>query len=282
MGGRGAAGPGDVILAGARIFGARWQEMLKIGAMTVLPLSLVGVVATTPFIPEVVGDIIAGETTPTEIEHRLGEVSVDQWVQLGVAYGIYLIASWIVTAIALGASIVVARQHVRGISVSATAAIKEALRRIGSLLALSLYAGILSVIGFLFCLLPGVWLVTSWIAAPAVMFHEDRGALASMGSSYRLVRSRFWPTLVVVLLSFVAYFVVNSGTNAVVSVLLAPLGQADGVLFFTAMMVAGGLLAFIGIGLHAGITTEVYLDLVARRDGFQPVPPTPPPLEAFR
>lgn len=281
MAGRGALGPGEVIQAGSRLFGERWRDLLKIGAVAILPVTIAGLIAITPFTPDVVGDIIANESTPAEIERRVEEVGLDEWIRWGVAYGIFVIASWLVTTLAFGASIVLLREHLAGSPVGVSHAFRAASRRLGSLLALALVAGFLSAIGFLFCLLPGVWLVTSWIVAPVAMFHEDRGALGSMGRSYRLVRDRFWPTLLVVLLLFLALALGQNLVSGGLAIVLAPLQDGSGTLFFAVLMAAGSLVWVVAMGLHAAIATELYLDLVARFEGVHPSAPVPPPQEAF-
>lgn len=96
MAARGALGPGEVIQAGTRLFGERWRDLLKIGAVAILPVTIAGIIAIAPFTPDVVGDIIANESTPAEIERRVEQVPVDEWIRWGVAYGIFVIASWLV------------------------------------------------------------------------------------------------------------------------------------------------------------------------------------------
>ena len=42
------------------------RPALKIGAVAILPVTIAGLIAITPFTPDVVGDIIASESTPAE------------------------------------------------------------------------------------------------------------------------------------------------------------------------------------------------------------------------
>lgn len=278
---RGAAGPGDVILAGFRIFAARWQDLVKIAAVTVLPVAVVGVVLLTPFTPETVGDIMANQTAPEDLEQRLQEVEVEEWIRWGVGYGIYAIASWIVSTFAFGASLIVVHEHLQNRSIGAGEALRAALPRLPRLLLLVLLVWLLSGIGLLLCLLPGIWLLTSWFVAPVAMFHEGLPARRSMGRSFRLVRNRFWPTLLVVALAFGAVYLLQAGANAIASILLAPVADA-GRLYFAGLMLAGGVIGLAAIGVLAAIATELYLDLVARAErGGEPGTPTPPPTEAF-
>lgn len=280
MGGRGAAGPGDIVLAGFRMFGLQWRQFVTIGALTIVPVTVVAVALLTPLTPDLVGDIMANQTAPTDFEARLEEVAVEDWIQWGVAYGIYAIVSSIVSTLALGASLVVAREQVQQRSIGVGDALRAMLPRLPRLLLLVFLVWVASAVGLVLCLLPGIWLLTSWSVAPVVVLHEDRSAWRSMGRSFRLVRTRFWPTFVVVLLTFAAMFFLQTGANAVASILLAPAGEGAGRLHFAAATLAAGVIAAVGVGVGASIITELYLDLVERAEGSAGAP-TPPPLEAF-
>jgi len=64
-------------------------------------------------------------------------------------------------------------------------------------------------VGFLLCLLPGIWLAVMWSVVLPVLAVERLGPRASLGRSWKLVKTRFWPVLGVLALSFLISFVIQ-------------------------------------------------------------------------
>jgi uncharacterized membrane protein len=62
----------------------------------------------------------------------------------------------------------------------------------GNLVLLGLVSGILTGIGFVFCILPGIWLAVSWvIAAPMLLFIKSE-FWDAMEASRKVVAANFW------------------------------------------------------------------------------------------
>jgi hypothetical protein len=119
---------------------------------------------------------------------------------------------------------------------------------LGQLILVGIVAAIGVVIGFVFVIVPGLYLLTVWsVAAPVVVLERPPG-LGALGRSRKLVRGNAWRVFGVILLLFVAVAAVAGGielaaesagtgvglaVRVVVGVLVAPISAlAQAVLYF--------------------------------------------------
>jgi Uncharacterised protein family (UPF0259) len=140
---------------------------------------------------------------------------------------------------------------------------------IGSLILVALVVGILTVVGFLLLVIPGLIALTVWsVAAPVVVLERPQG-LKAMGRSRRLVSGNGWQVFGVILVLGVAVAIVagaieiaaeSAGTGVgivvrvVVGVLTAPLSALGAaVLYFELLRARGeGAPAAPAVGTPAG------------------------------
>lgn len=82
-----------------------------------------------------------------------------------------------------------------------------------SYLGMSIITGIITGIGFIFCILPGFYFWATLALAPCILVFNDRGALDSFGDSFGFTKNYFWNTLgsifVIWLIIFVISFIIN-------------------------------------------------------------------------
>lgn len=266
MGANGGMSPGDVILTGLRDFGARWKDLVTAVAVVVLPVSAVGLALVAALAPDAVGDLLSSTMTPEELEASLASVSVEEWIRFGAAYAIFVVLSGIANIVAFGACLAIEREHVRGNELSYGAGLREALRRWHSLLWLVILSGLLTLIGLVFCILPGIWLLISWLAAPVVLMHEGLKGRRAMGRSYRLTRPRFWPVLLVGLLEFVGLGLIQSAATSLAGVVLPVSLEDVAESSFFAVMLLSTLAGLVTMAIHTCVVTRLYSDLVARSE----------------
>ena len=280
------AAVGEIVLAGSRIFTDRWRDFIKIPAITVLPVTVFGLLFVASFTPDVVMDLLSNRLPPDDIEEELRTVTSGEWLNVGLAFAIFLMLTSIANAWAVGASVVLALDHRAGGQKGHSEALRESLGRLGSLLWLATIAAVLTTIGLLLCLVPGIWLAVSWIVAPVALMAEGLKARQALGRSFRLVRPRFWPVLLLALLELSFFFVLQTAAGAIPPLFMPAAVESNAFAMFFALNLAWALVGLVGVCVHAGITTELFIDLDARADaasdgtGFlpPPVPPAPPPL----
>jgi hypothetical protein len=93
--------------------------------------------------------------------------------------------------------------------------LKAGTKRWLPMLGLMLGAGILTLIGFIFLIVPGVLLALRWcVAAPALVL-EDRGIGDAMGRSVALTKDRRWSIFLLFLIFFGIEFVIQAVLSAI-------------------------------------------------------------------
>lgn len=93
--------------------------------------------------------------------------------------------------------------------------------KLGTIVVTGLLLGLAIGVGFVFFIVPGVILMTIWIAVIPAIVLEDRGIGESFGRSWELVKGRFWYVLLTIVLTILLWF----GISVVISLLLAPLAD---------------------------------------------------------
>lgn len=287
MASRPPPGVGDIVLTGARIFTSDWREFIKIPLITVLPVTIFGILFVATFSPGAVMELLSSQVPQDEIEQRLRTVTAGQWMNVGLAYVVFIVATSVANAWALGACVVLALDRRAGGDKTHKQALRNALSRLGSLLWLTAIAAVLITIGLLFCLLPGIWLAVSWVVAPVALLSEELKATRALGRSFRLVRPRFWPVLLVVLLEIAFFFILQTAAGALPPLFLPAAAEANAFAMFFSLNVAWALVGLVAVCVHAGIATELFFDLDERArvpaataeplPAPVPSPPSPPP-----
>ncbi len=104
------------------------------------------------------------------------------------------------------------------------------------LIGASILAGIGIVIGFVLCILPGIFLITIWsVIAPSIVV-ERKGVFEAFGRSWELVKGNFWQVLGVIVIFWILTFVIVGIAGAI--------GAAVGVvLAFLLVWIVGFLVA---------------------------------------
>jgi hypothetical protein len=156
----------------------------------------------------------------------------------------------------------------------ARAALRFGGQRFGGLLWLAILAGLLTFLGGVALILPGIYLIVAFaLAAPVLVIEGQRGIVA-LRRSRELIKGRWWPTLGALLptMIFVAAgaLVVATTLRTSGSVSGFALTQAVGVVVLQALLVP----------LTTATTVAIYFDLRARRGPGRieaPAPAADPP-----
>lgn len=255
---------GEVVLGGFRDFGARWKDLVAAVAFAVLPVTVLSLVALAAVAPDPVVDLMTNRVTPDQVEDSLGAVSRSEWIRFGIAYGIFGVLSGLANAVALGACLAIEREQVVDVELSYGSALREGLQRALSLVWLFVLSVIPIAVGLILCLLPGIWLLVSWVVAPVILFHEGIKGRRSLSRSFRLVRPAFWFTTLVLLIEVVGLGLIQSAATSLTWVLLpAPLEELAALSFFSVMLLSA-IAGLVTVALHACIATRLYLALRAR------------------
>jgi hypothetical protein len=177
-----------------------------------------------------------------------------------------IVVSLVAASIAVAAAYRLVADAYLGRPVDPDASLRFGLRRLGSVIWVTLlnFAG--AFVGFLFLIVPGVFLVVSWSIAIPVLLGENLRGTKAMGRSFALVRGRWWPCAGVVGLMYLLELIVYAGIVLVIRTIVDSSGN-DSVLFVeqgvTSLIVSALVLPF-----QVAVTTVLYIDLRVRKEGF--------------
>ncbi len=129
---------------------------------------------------------------------------------------------------------------------------------------------LLMIVGFFFCLAPGVYFAVVLTPFPVVMIIEEKGFGDAFSRCFEIIKKQFWPSL----LLYVVVYLIYSFSSGIISFMLATITGAlsyfsTGQISTTIGMVSSVLTAFsfvFYIVYYVSVTLH-YFNLVEKRDG---------------
>jgi hypothetical protein len=247
-------GIGEILDAGIKIYRNKFATMLKAVAVVIVPVQVLNVLVTLS-LPDT-------STTTT------GTTTSDGSGWAGVAALLLLLVITVVSStLAEAACLKAVSDTYVGTDTDWRGSLRFGFRRIGSLLWLTLIHGVLLLLAFLACIVPGVWLYAAWsVAVPALLIEGTRGFKA-LGRSFNLVRGRWWPTAGILLLANLLATAVAFGFG-LLALPLVFAGRDNDFVVDLANAVFGGIASVFTIPFVAAVIAVIYFDLRVRKEGF--------------
>jgi hypothetical protein len=202
-------------------------------------------------------------TSPT------GEVSFDLdefWLYLtGIV--VVLVLAVVASTLATGACFKAVGDAYLGERPTWKGSLAFALRRVHSIIWVTVLGGFLVVLGVIACIIPGIWLYVSFaVAVPALLMENVRGRRA-LGRSRRLVKGRWWPTFVIIILGSLLAGIVSGAITGALGA--ASLADPDNEVVSVVLGTVGGTVAStLTTPFQAAFVTVLYFDLRVRKEGF--------------
>jgi hypothetical protein len=132
------------------------------------------------------------------------------------------------------------------------------LRLVLPLLLLSIVVSVLTGIGFLLLIVPGIMVFVAFSVAVPVLVEERPGVFGSMQRSRDLTRGSRWRIFILCVIFYVLYFLLAALFSAIINAL------SDS-LYLDAFL--QGLLATVTAVIAAGMLTSLYLELRTVKEG---------------
>ena len=143
-----------------------------------------------------------------------------------------------------------------------------ALRRLHSILWVTVIGGIFVVLGLIACIVPGVYLWGAFAVAVPVLLTEDVRGTKALGRSRTLVQGFWWRSFgVVVLGAILAGFISGALEGLVLALTSVGSGSATAV-WVIANTAAGTVGKMISTPFTAAFVTVLYFDLRVRKEAF--------------
>lgn len=258
---------GEILDVAFKLYTSNIRKLLIIAAVVFIPIGIIqlfvasgsGINTVDLFDPEAMaqGELPAGFTG-----------------FIGGTLALSLI-SLIGTLFVQGASIKLFAGAFQGIDQTWQESVRFGIDKSLLILGTALLSALGSGIGLIFCLIPGIWLWTSWYVAIPSLLVEGTRPIAALTRSFQLVKQRFWPVLGVGVLAWLISQVVVQLLGLVVSLVAvvpsimeaAETGTLDGGVY-GASVLASSVASIVTVPFLAAVAVAVYFDLRVRFEGF--------------
>ena len=247
-------GIGEILDAGIKVYRSKFSTMLKAVAVVIVPVQVLNVLITLS-LPDT--STTAGTTTTT---------SDSEWAGLA-ALLLILVINIVSSALAEAACLKAVSDTYVGTETDWRGSLRFGFRRLGSLMWLTLIHGVLVLLGFAACIVPGVWLYVAWSVAIPVLLVEGQRGFRALRRSFDLVRRRWWPTAGILILANLLATAVTAGIGLLALPLLIT-GRDNEFVYDLANGVFSGVASVLTIPFVAAVVAVIYFDLRVRKEGF--------------
>jgi hypothetical protein len=248
-------GLGEMLDAGIKIYRNRFGTMLKAVAVVIVPVQVLQILVALS-LPDT--SVSAGTTTTT--------ADGSEWAGVA-ALLLILVINIVSSTLAQAACLKTVSDTYLGTDTDWRGSLRFGVQWLGSLLWLTLIFGVLVLLGFVACIVPGVWLYVAWsVAVPALLIEDARGFQA-LSRSFNLVRGRWWPTAGTLLLANLLATALAFGFGLLALPFLFA-GRDNDFVFDLANGVFSAVAGVATIPFVAAVIAVIYFDLRVRKEGF--------------
>ncbi len=140
-----------------------------------------------------------------------------------------------------------------------------ALERVLPLLWVSILTGVIVAIGFILVIIPGIYLLISFVIAVPVLMAEDQRGLNALRRSRELVSQHWWHVLGAIIIAAIVAFVGELVIGVVAAVLVRGLTphSVTGFLLISAIVTA--IFSILYFPFTAAVPVVLYVDMLARK-----------------
>jgi hypothetical protein len=252
-------GVGEILDVAITIYRRNFRTLLTLVFVVVAPFEILSALIQASALPD---DSFLTETTPGQIQ-----IDHDFWLGI-VGFGAAGVLSFIAGLVATGACFKAIADGYLGERAEWRPALAYAARRLHSILWVTLLGTVISLLGFILLIVPGVYLYVSFAVAVPVLLTEGRRGRKALGRSRRLVKGRWWGTFGVVFLGGLLVSIVEGALVGLAAV-ATTIDTADPTLpSFLANTTATVLASVLATPLSAAFITVLYFDLRVRKEAF--------------
>jgi hypothetical protein len=242
-------GLGDILTAAFDVYKANAARLIGIVAIVVVPLALLEAISAKVVFAANCNDV-PNAITGTSI--RVCDSRAFFTILAGSVIGIAI--GFVMTFVVQAAIARAAGEATVGDPVDAGESYRWGFRHLGSVLLISLLAGLIILGGLLLLVIPGIiFAIFLAVVIPAFLFENKRGTEA-VSRSWKLVSGNFWHTLATVLVAGII--------TGVITGIFGALGGSNWFLSW----IMNSIGRIITIPFTALVTVILYLDLRARSE----------------
>jgi hypothetical protein len=250
-------GIGETLDVAIKIYMSNAWTLFRLVLLVVAPVQLVSVLVTASVAPS--EDIFDSET---------GEFRNDDIWTFVAGISVVGILTLIAATLALGVCFKAIVDAYLGGSADWRVALSFVTRRLHSLIWVTFLGGLIAVIGFIFCIAPGIYLYISFVVAVPVLLTERLKGRKALSRSRALVKGRWWSVFAVVLIGGVLTSIVSGALSALDSAVAFSSDDPSSIGAIVVSFVTGTVASMVTTPLTAAIATVIYIDLRVRHEAF--------------
>jgi hypothetical protein len=251
-------GIGEILDVALKIVWRNAGTLLRAVVFVVLPVQVVSTLITVSASPS--GGNGFGSSS--------GRVNGNDVAAAVVGVGAAAILGFVGSTLASGACYRLIASAYLGRRTGWVDSLRYALRRLPSIIGVTLLAGLAAAIGVVLCVIPGIYLWVSFSLAIPVLLTERCGVGRSLGRSRELVGGFWWRVFAVSLLGYILSSVLGGAIEGVVAAVSTVNTTSDTVVGVVLAIVAGTLSKLVTTPFVAAFVTVLYFDLRVRKEAF--------------
>jgi hypothetical protein len=239
-------------------------QLYKASVVKMIPLSLLMVIAGSPQSIYIFTQGGAASTAdPFAMLNMMGSGGYLLATLVGLAGTMWMMSAGYLKIGAIGT----------GGDLGVGAAIQQALTRLPVVLIMLLLFIIALLVGFVLLIIPCLILTVSLGLCFNLALFENKGPVAALTESHRLVWGNWWRTAAILTVGFVIIFVIYLVAGMIIGV-IAPMivlggGGTDDLVLFTLVsgLLVGVLMSLLVTPFYISLAIAIYWDLKLRKDG---------------
>ncbi|MBC7287712.1 MAG: glycerophosphoryl diester phosphodiesterase membrane domain-containing protein [Armatimonadetes bacterium] len=248
----------EIVDAAFRLYRRHFGRFVAIAAVVYVPVGFVEAAVAAALLASAGRLATSGQELPANFIAGVGVPAVAIAVVAGIGY-----------LLAYAAMAVAVSREYLGHEISVAAAYSQVWPAVGALVGAWLLVTILVGMGFILCVIPGIYLAIALIFAVPVVVLEGLGAGAAIGRSMELVRGYWFHVFVTMLLLGLIVGIIQVGILWPVTFLItATLGTAFPVAANALTQLISALASMVLFPLTMAGLVIIYYDLRVRKEGF--------------
>jgi hypothetical protein len=253
-------GIGEVLDVALKIVWRNAGTLFRIVFFIVLPVQVISVVLQ---LSAVTASDSSGFDSTSSTFDGTDAAAVIGAVVLGVILG------WIGSTVASGACFRAIASAYLGERTGWKDSVVFVARRLHSLLWVTILGGLVTILGFVACIIPGIWLWVAFALAVPVLLMEDRRGWKALSRSRALVKGFWWRAFAIMVLGIILGWIISTAIGGLIGGAAAFGTSSDeDVAGAVAQVIAGTIAKLITTPFIAAFVTVLYFDLRVRKEAF--------------
>ena len=251
----------EILDAAFRVYRRNFGRLVTVAAYVYVPLAVIQALIAAIFVASVSrmpqpGS--AGGVMPTHLLAGIGVGGLLLWILSMVGY-----------MLAYAAMTVTISNEYLGRDISPADAYRRVMPSLGTVIGTSLLVGIVVSIGFMLCVIPGIYLAVAYTFAIPVVVLEGLGATAAMSRSMNLVRGYWFHVFITMFLLMLIIGIIEMAILWPLNmIVVAGLAQASPGLGQALSQLVSALASMVFFPLSMAGLVVLYYDLRVRKEGF--------------